>query len=90
MANVILMAPVFHQEEQEKYTNVSGDIYVFRLRSADSALTVEFIWATAPAPNSNAYWDDMTNGSLLFDLADSGLIFYKNNSTSFAEVGDLT
>jgi len=91
MANkVVMMQGVYKQEEHTKYTGHTDTLYIFRLRSEDNALTVEFIWCTAPAPNSNTNFDAMANGGLIFDVANSGLIYYKNNAASFAEVGDLT
>lgn len=95
MANqVVMMQPTFRQEEFTKYTGYTGTLYVFRLKSEEfgdaAALTVEFIWCSAPAPNGSTNFDAMANGGLIFDTDNNGLIYYKNNAASFAEVGDLT
>lgn len=95
MANqVVMMQPIFKQEEHTKYTGHTSVVYIFRLRSEifgdAESLDIEFLWTSAPDPNSNTNFDAMSNGSMLFDTDNSGLIYYKNNSASFAEIGDLT
>lgn len=91
MANkVVMMQPVFRQEENTKYTGYTDTLYVLRFRSEDAAFEVEFIWCSAPAPNASTNFDAMSNGSLLFDTDAAGLVYYKNAAASFAEVGDLT
>lgn len=87
---VVMMHPVHRQEEETKYTSFTNTLYILRLRSEDNALTVEFIWCSAPAPNTGTTFDAMTNGSLIFDTDASGLIYYKNATDAFAEIGDLT
>lgn len=95
MANqVVMMQPVHRQEEQTKYTGYADVLYIFRLRSEEygdaAALEIEFIWCSAPAPNTGTTFDAMSNGSLIFDTDASGLVYYKNAAAAFAEVGDLT
>lgn len=91
MANTVVpMQITYKQEVHTKYTGYDGTLYVLQLRSEDNALGIEFIWASAPAPNGSTNFDAMTNGSLIFDTDNSGLIYYKNAAASFAKVGDLT
>ena len=91
MANsVVMMHVVDKQEEQQKYTSYTDTLYILRLRSEDNVKEIEFIWCSAPAPNGSTNFDDMTNGSIIFDTDASGLAYYKNAAAAFAEVGDLT
>ena len=81
------MIPQIHVEERTKYDDHTGDVYVFRLKSEDGAKEIELIWATSP---TTSYFNDAPIGSILFNLAASGLAYYKQDATTWVELGDLT
>jgi len=87
MANFVRLVPKVRTEAQTVYSSHSGDIYVFALESEDRAKSIEFVWATSPTTSN---FNDMPTGSLLFNIAASGLGYYKQDATTWVELGDLT
>ena len=87
MANVIRLVPKVWTEKRTDYTGHTGDIYAFELESEDKAKKIEFIWATSPTTSN---FNAMAIGGLLFNLAASGLVYYKQAATTWVELGDLT
>ena len=87
MANVIRMVPKVRTESATKYSSHSGDIYEFELESEDRAKSVQFVWATSPTTSN---FNDMDIGGYLHNIAASGLVYYKQDATTWVELGDLT
>jgi predicted nucleotide-binding protein (sugar kinase/HSP70/actin superfamily) len=87
MANIVRLVPKVRTEELTKYASHTGDIYVFEMESEDRSKSIEFVWATAPTTSN---FNAMPIGSLLFNVAASGLGYYKQAAATWVELGDLT
>ena len=87
MGNFIRLVPKVRTEEKTVFASHSGDIYVLKLESEDRAKEIWFVWADAP---TTSHFNDMPAGSLLFNTAASGLAYYKQDATTWVELGDLT
>jgi len=87
MANFIRLAPKVRVEEKTVFASHTGDVYVLKFESEDRAKEIWFVWATSP---TTSHFNAMPIGSILFNLAASGLAYYKQGATTWVELGDLT
>jgi hypothetical protein len=87
MGDIKRLVPRVRKEAASAYASHTGDIYLFALESDDRAQSIEFVWATSPTTSN---FNAMPTGSLLFNIAASGLGYYKQDATTWVELGDLT
>lgn len=87
MANIMLMVPKYKVENRALFPLHSGDVYVQHFESEDSQKEIMFVWATSP---TTSHFNDMPIGSILFNIAASGLAYYKQAASTWVELGDLT
>lgn len=87
MANIMLMVPKYKVENRALFPSHSGDVYVMHFESEDGQKEIMHVWATSP---TTSHFNSMPTGSILHNIAARGLAYYKQDATTWVELGDLT